>query len=166
MFISFFSYKIEIFYLNYTIRTTSKSMNVIMNNIDGIEPEIIYLEDCKKIKDNDGNIIDIETRGERKVDKIYFKVKDVMKGFEMKFLNKTILDKRNNGYIEGIHYKLFNCKKIVLNTNNTIIKKVMYLTYIGILRVLFASHSPRAHTFVKWATESLFTLQMGIISSG
>jgi hypothetical protein len=118
------------------------------------------LEDSEKFKDNDGNIIEIETRGEQNVDKIYFNLKDVMKGFDMESLNDVIIDKRKEGYNEGIHYKYFNCKKTGKDGKNTI-KKELYLTYIGILRVLFVSHSPKAHTFVKWATESLFTLQIG-----
>ena len=138
--------------------------NIVDDNGIGLAPEIIYLEDSEKFKDNDGNIIEIETRGERNVDKIYFYVKDIMKGFEMENLNDVIIDKRREGYNEGIHYTYFICKKTGKDgkiTNNTIIKKELYLTYMGILRVLFVSHSPKVSTFVKWATESLFTLQMG-----
>lgn len=141
----------------------TNTINIVDDNGIGLAPEIIYLEDSEKFKDNDGNIIEIETRGERNVDKIYFKVKDVMKEFDMESLNRNLTDIKSAFVVEK-DYTYFICKKVrnsEENTNNTIIKKVMYLTYIGILRVLFASHSPRAHTFVKWATESLFTLQMG-----
>lgn len=37
----------------------------------------------------------------------------------------------------------------------------MFLTYEGMLRVLFASHSPKTKQFIKWATETLFTIQIG-----
>ena len=44
----------------------------------------------QKFKDENGNIIEIETRGERSVDKIYFRVKDVMEGFCLDRLDEFI----------------------------------------------------------------------------
>jgi hypothetical protein len=41
------------------------------------------------------------------------------------------------------------------------IKKELYLTYTDLLRVLFVSRSGKAHIFVKWASEILFTHQFG-----
>ena len=66
----------------------------------------------QKFKDENGNgnIIEIETRGERSVDKIYFRVKDVMEGFLMENLNKTIIDKKTY-FVIGNHYKYFTCEK-------------------------------------------------------
>jgi hypothetical protein len=60
--------------------------------VDNKAPPIIVLKDEEKFMDNDGNIIEIETRGERAVDKIYFKVKDVADGFEMTNLQKDIIN--------------------------------------------------------------------------
>ncbi len=130
----------------------------------GIEkaPDIIELDNSDKFKDENNNIIEIETRGERSVDKIYFKVKDVMEGFQMENLNKTIIDKKSF-FVDGEHYKYFNCEKVRKNdkkTDNTI-KKEVFLTYEGMLRVLFASHSPRVKPFIRWAIETLFTAQLG-----
>jgi hypothetical protein len=51
---------------------------------------IIHLDDNQKFKDENNNIIEIETHCERSIDKIYFRVKDVMEGFQMENLNKTI----------------------------------------------------------------------------
>lgn len=81
----------------------------------------------------------------------------------MENLETTIIDKRS-AYKENEHYKYFNCKKIgkIQNKTNTI-KKELYLTYEGILRVLFASHTTNVKPFIRWATEQLFTLQMGTI---
>ena len=73
------------------------------NNV-ALAPDIIHLEDNEKFKDTDNNIIEIETRGSRQVDDIYFKVKDVMIGFK--------IDKRSFGYKENEHYNYFNCKKV------------------------------------------------------
>jgi hypothetical protein len=101
------------------------------NNIE-LAPEIIYLEEHEKFKDNEGNIIEIETIGTRKLDGIFFKIKDVMKGFEIPNLNKNILDKKTS-FINEEHYKYFNCKK------NNKVKKTMYLTYKGFLKIAFNS---------------------------
>jgi len=124
-----------------------------------LAPDIIELENTEKFKDTNGNIYDIETRGERKVNNIYFKVKDVMTAFALENLITTILN-INSVYKENEHYKYFNCKKNK-NEQKITIKKELFLTYEGILRVLFASHSAKAKTFIKWATETLFTVCLG-----
>ena len=132
------------------------------NNIQ-LAPDIIYLDDSEKFKDENGVCVEIETRGTRKVDEIYFKVKDVSIGFKMNNLLTTIISS-SSIYKEFKHYKYFNCKILQLvqnKTNKNIIKKELYLTYEGILRVLFASQSFNVEPFIKWATETLFIVQMG-----
>lgn len=127
---------------------------------DGIEeaPEIIELKDSEKFFDNKGNPLEIETRGERTEEGIYFKVKDVEKAFDIKCLCNNIL-KDHTSYKKNIDYKFFICK----NYDNVLFKtnKDMYLTYEGILRVLYVSRNNKTTSFRKWATKSLFTLQMG-----
>ena len=140
----------------------------VINDDNGIEkaPKIIHLNDDEKFKDCDGNILEIETRGERKYNKIYFKVKDVSKDFNMENLIFIIIDKRKiDGYCEHIHYKYFNCKKLGFGINSTCnkYKKELFLTYEGMLRVLFVSRNNKTTHFIKWATETLFTCQMGSI---
>lgn len=135
-------------------------VNNYLPNVENIEdaPEIIILDDNEKFKDNDGNILEIETRGERIHDKCYFRLRDVAKGFEMKNLRMIILDSRKK-YNENIHYKYFMCKSVALD-NNTTYKKV-FLTYHGMLKVLFSSRSGTAEKFTSWATCTLFTIQLG-----
>jgi hypothetical protein len=108
----------------------------------GIEkaPEIIILDDNQKFKDANGNVIEIETRGELSVDNIYFKVKDIVKGFQMDNLQNTIIDKTKKGYCEDIHYKYFNCQK-----ENNKLKKELFLTYLGILRIMFVAKEQRTN---------------------
>ena len=112
-----------------------------------LAPEIIYLEDNEKFKDNEGKIIEIETIGTRKIDGIYFKVKDVMKEFEMQFLDKTLKDKNNKYNIEE-HYKIFNC------ITDRKVKKTLYLTYKGFLKMAFCSkitkHNNTQYIIKKW----------------
>lgn len=135
---------------------------------NGIEkaPEIICLNDNEKFKDENGNILEIETRGERKVDKIYFKVKDVEKVFEILRLDLIIIDNRSL-YNTG-DYKYFNCQEIINSIKKTYketVKKTLFLTYSGILRVLFTTRNNKTTPFIKWAVETLFTVQMGSIEN-
>ncbi len=132
-----------------------------------IAPEIIELKDSEKFKDNDGNILDIEVRGTREVNKCYFKVKDIMIGFGLKSLNNTITN-NNNGYYYGVHYINFyfsgpSTKDVSTknNKNKSGRIKKLFLTYKGLLRVLFASRGKAVDRFVDWATYTLFTAQMG-----
>ena len=127
-------------------------------------PPIIHLSDAEKFHDADGNVIEIETRGERYRKNIYFRVKDVSIGFEMPSLDKNILFKER-GYERGIHYTTFKREIMVHNVNsnstNKPCKTTLYLTYRGLLRVLFGSHSKHVDKFQDWAEDKLFTIQMG-----
>ena len=122
-------------------------------------PPLLDLEDEEKFKDADGNVLEIETRGKREVDKCFFKVKDVAKCFEMKHLKKTILFK-NGGYIKNVHYKFFSCTRRI---NYSSVKEDIFLTYNGILRCLFVSRNKHAEKFQLWASKILFTVQLGTI---
>jgi hypothetical protein len=137
---------------------------IVDNNGINKAPPIIVLNDNEKFMDNDGNIIEIETRGERSVDKIFFKVKDIADGFEMHNLQNDLI-KTHTAYENEKDYKYFICEKkdAVLKkpSKQIVVKKELFLTYEGILRVLFVSKCGRANTFIKWATEKLFIIQMG-----
>lgn len=134
-----------------------EEINNIQDNIEAAPP-ILYLNNEEKFTDTDGNIVDIETRGERNKNKIYFNVPDVSKVFNMHKLHDTLIDKRG-AYIKSQHYKYFIRVNTVLNGNAPI--KSLYLTYKGLLRVLFASNAGNAEKFQDWAEEKLFTIQMG-----
>ena len=129
---------------------------------EGVEnaPPILYLEDGEKFHDADGNVIEIETRGERHEDKIYFNVKDVSVGFGMPYLN-IILTKSDSGYKRYHDYKVMFIREGLTNSESCTIKKCLFLTYEGLLRVLFVSQNKNATLFRKWATNKLFTIQMG-----
>ena len=154
-----------------TIREVERNdESVVVENVGTIEetkedeiekaPPLLHLKDEEKFKDCDGNIIEIETRGEKSRNKIYFKVKDVSRVFDMSRLQSSLTDSRSE-YKNIIHYKIFfNRVNRVENASNTI-KKSLYLTYKGLLRVLFASNSKYVEQFQDWAEEKLFTIQMG-----
>ena len=121
-------------------------------------PPILELSDNEKFKDDSGNTYDIETRGNRK-DKssIFFLVSDVSKMFEIKKLNDTLNKKQ--GFSKGDDYVFFNCRKTDFVGAGAV--KKMFLTYEGIIKYLYVSHSKKAKLFREWASNVLFTIQMG-----
>lgn len=77
-------------------------------------------------------------------------------------LHDTLIDNRNDGYLVNEHYKYFTNKISGLSGKN-VSKKELYLTYEGIVRLLYVSKSNKAKQFRVWATETLFIHQMGTI---
>jgi hypothetical protein len=138
-----------------------EASNKVMNEVAEDAPPILHLSDAEKFHDVDGRVIDIETRGERHEDNIYFKVKDVSIGFEMSGLNHVLIN-TGGGYKREIDYITFN--RYTNNSSKTTNKPsnpTLYLTYEGLLRVLFVSRNKNATLFRKWATQKLFTIQLG-----
>lgn len=124
-------------------------------------PPILELTDEEKFHDIDGNIVNIETRGEKERNKILFDVKDVMTAFDMPNLD-IILRNVGNNYILNIHYKRYYIRSSKIESVRLTIKKRLYLTYKGLLRVLFASNNRQVDKFQEWAEEILFTIKLGI----
>ncbi|AUV58863.1 hypothetical protein [Bandra megavirus] len=122
-------------------------------------PDIIDLKEKEKFHDDDGNIVNIETRGEREHDKCYFLVKDVAIGFGIKSLMTSLIN-NNTTYDINRDYKYFNCE-CINNVQKKTVKKQLFLTYYGVLRVLFVSRSGNVNNFMTWAIKTLFTIQMG-----
>ena len=100
--------------------------------------------------------------GERAYDKCYFRVKDVAKFFDAPNLSTVILNKERDGYIENRHFKFFNRIHSISDEHppNT---KVLYLTYTGLIRFLFASRNKKAEMFQDWAAKILFVHQVGTL---
>jgi len=130
-------------------------------------PDILHIEDNEKFKDSNGNSLHIEVRGEREKNKAYFKVKDVSEAFGIPNLKDAIL-RKDRGYERGLHYKTFipavndfRNKNTDPNKNINNSNKTLYLTYKGLIRVLYTSRNKHAEQFTDWADDKLFTIQMG-----
>lgn len=123
-------------------------------------PSELYLDDSEKFRNINGEILNIETRGEKSKNNIYFKVKDVMNKFNLQSLDTVLLDTRYC-YKRNIHYKTFYIRDTFVKHDLPTIKKSLYLTYKGMLKVLFTSRTENADLFQDWAEEKLFTIQMG-----
>ncbi len=134
----------------YDVKNVPKMMNIINQELYKYEeaPKILELENNEKFKDKNNKIINIEIRGEREHNKIYFKVKDVSVSFEMPNLNDTIL-RDISKYELNIHYKFF----IINNSDKSRIltsKKFLYLTYNGILHLCtFKTPNKRLKKYTK-----------------
>ena len=126
--------------------------HIIKNDIENA-PDILELTEEELFKDIDGNIMDIEVRGERQHDKCYFRVRDVAKCFDTKYLRHTVTEKRTDGYIEGIHYR-----KFLINS-----KAVLFLTYSGFIRMLYTSRKKNINMFSEPLTQLLFASHLGTI---
>lgn len=121
-------------------------------------PPILELNDDEKFKNKDGKPLNIEVRGERNHKGAFFKVKDVSEAFEMPNLQNVI--GQNDTYIKDVDYKVFIC--LTNNNNITLSNKTMtFLTYEGMIKLLYVSRNENAKYFRNWATEKLFTIQMG-----
>lgn len=144
----------------------SKEFNEVVEEFIPYEtiPNLLELEDHEKFKDSTGNCLDIEVRGERNKNKIYFKVKDISELFGIPNLKYTIIHKEK-GYERGIHYQTFITVTIDHRDKNNINKndpnKSLFLTYKGLLRVLYTTRNKNAEHFTDWADDKLFTIQMG-----
>jgi len=134
-----------------------------------IAPNKIELEEYEKFRDVNGKVIEIETLGERHHEKIYFCVHDVSVGFDMPNISTTISHER--GYEKGKDYETFiripllneqlNPNKPNINGQNNPNTRKLYLTYNGLMRLLYVSRNKNPEHFQKWANEKLFTIQMG-----
>jgi len=152
-----------------SINLTNKLSPNIVDNLNSITnnnqyryplaPDILEIEDEEKFKNSDGQIINITIRGKRESKECYFRVKDVSKEFDMERLQGTLIHE-DGSYKLNKHYKYFT---IVYNGNPVIddSKNELYLTYIGMLKVLFSSRSGNAETFQEWASDTLFTVHLG-----
>ena len=121
------------------------------------EPDEIELTDDEKFRNDKGKIVNIKVIGERDSEKCFFNVNDMKDAFCIPKI-RTVLTNKNRGYKYQIHYVYFSS---AINDGKHRIKKVMYLTYRGILKILFSSRKTIAESYISWATKTLFTAHIG-----
>lgn len=117
-------------------------------------PGILKLNDTEKIHDDEGRIYEIETRGDRDAI-MYFKASDIKAMLEIDDINDILQDKHFS-FIYSKDYEIFNNSK-----HTKYDTPVLYLTYAGLVRLLFVRKHPIAKKFQRWATETLFTASLG-----
>lgn len=118
-------------------------------------PPLLRLEDDEKFIDLDKNEIKMTVRGERDLDKIYFRGTDVGNMLGLVEVRTTIVHV-NSAFVKNLHYVNFD----TCNQANT---TSLYLTYWGLAKLLFASHKEVAMHFQRWAITTLFRAQLGTV---
>jgi hypothetical protein len=105
-------------------------------------PSELQLDEKEKFRDIDNNVLEIETRGEKKIDKILFRVDCVEKFFSPN-LGMMLIDPRSK-FIEHIDYKTFvrvlpGNPRQSGNKQKTKIER--YLTFEGFIRAIYSTQS-------------------------
>jgi hypothetical protein len=128
-------------------------------------PPLIELHDFEKFMDDEGNLYNVETRGERSEDKVFFKAKDVARVFDMKKLITTTLFNKERGYSTPLHYKTFVISEPIIDgfiPNRNKDGRTIFLTYTGLLKVIYTSRgNPIVERFRKWATKVVYIAHLG-----
>jgi len=127
------------------------------NEIEDL-PELLHLDDEEIFKNEYGVPMDIETRGEKTQEGIFFKASDIGKAFDYDNVSKTVLNVGSD-YLYEIDFKYYKISNASINY--TVVQKELYLTYSGTLKLLFRSRGNKAIRFRKWASNVLFTLHLG-----
>lgn len=143
-----------------------KSNNGVVTNENKLDleivPSLLELKYEEKFKDDNGNVIEIETRGTKTLDGIYFYGKDVERMLDLECIT-DILNQPTTKYDENIHYKKFirSCQESQPVTDKKLSKETTYLTYKGLVRMLITRRHPVADKFQDWCFKTLFTVQIG-----
>ncbi len=142
-------------------------------------PPILRADDLVFFKDDDGVEHHVLMRGEREKDKIFFKLKDVEKVFQMERLDETIQQDKS-AYTEGRYYRWFNISynekpipygfsskedidKSDDSTKENKRSKELYFTYVGLKHLIEASRSGVAYKFKSWLDDVLFAVSFGTV---
>jgi prophage antirepressor-like protein len=128
-------------------------------------PPLLFLEEEEKFKDEKGNVVEIEVRGERDSEKIWFKASDVGKMLEYNDDEiRVTLMKKHGSFKQDEDYKIFIQEGVTLSyplPNKGDNQKTIYLSYHGLVRLLMIRRHPIANHFQKWAFSTLFIHQFG-----
>lgn len=117
-------------------------------------PNDLVLDKNECFYDDDDNIIEIHVVGKKKSDEMYLNLKDVENGFKIKGLRRIILKNEEDIYEEDVDYVVFQISKTDTRT-------VMYLTYMGLIKVLVLNRSASALNFMRKAKKDVFTCHLG-----
>jgi len=95
---------------------------------------LLELSEDEKFKDEQGAVYEVEVRGEKTKHGIWFKWSDISRLFEMEPNHLHKLDK----------------------TEYDVFCSTTYLTYNGLLKIIFTSQSDAAYRFKDWATKIIY----------
>ena len=124
-------------------------------------PEIPQVVDIEKNNSIGGNM-DILLVGKRTYDGIYFYAKDISREFGLKNVSNTLRNP-NGSFVENTHYIYFMPGDSPLSCIQKMRKvKQLFITYVGLLKLLYTSRNKQAEKFVRWASQIVFTAHIGV----
>ncbi len=129
-------------------------------------PPVLELEDWEKFRDDEGNIFEVEVRGLRETSQVYFRALDIESMLEMDNLVKRL---KQTHYSLEEDYILFlvdnSCTRTSRQSSSGSFEskriRRTFLTYSGLLKLIFRSQSKIAYQFRKWATSIIYTSHIG-----
>ncbi len=125
-----------------------------------LAPPLFELNDDEKFRNAEGNPVNIETRGVRSPRGIFFRVVDVSREFGIRNLKNTLLHP-NPSFERTRDFVTFTVLVDSVNLGSKANRSAMFLTYIGMLRVLFVTRNKNTEVFHEWASERLFASHLG-----
>jgi len=119
----------------------------------------IVLTESEMFRNSNGEVCEVDVRGERTWNGCYFRVIDIGRVFGVKLLAQDIL-KNSDKYVEGRDYI-----KMVCMVSNHSGWNQTYFTYMGLNMWLCSSRKQETRHYVEWMMKTLFTVQFGTMES-
>ena len=131
-----------------------------LDEIIPLMPPIIELDESEMFFDDDGNEVDILVVGERTCNSCFFYLKDISKNFQLKNAY-DLITKIDSNFVEITDYKFFIVDNTIINRGACNKKSQLFVTYAGLLKLLFTSRKGNYVTFLMWIIETIFTAHLG-----
>ena len=123
-------------------------------------PPLLELSQDQQFRDQYGDVHQVEVRGDKTKEGIWFKCEDIARVFEMQTLDTHINRLDSSEYevfCSGMPAQLAGMPEQNTGGNPT----STYLTYNGLLKIIFASRSGVAYRFQDWATDIIYAAHLG-----
>ena len=125
-------------------------------------PDPIVLEEHELFRGIEGQVVHVDVRGERNEEGIWFRCSDIEKLFEMENLQQHV-----DRFDEGLDYEVFLLWHAPQLGGHATIEqpapvlrrrrvKAVFLSFNGLMRVIYASHSTVAKRYRDWANRICF----------
>ncbi|KAJ3146409.1 hypothetical protein HDU89_006275 [Geranomyces variabilis] len=125
-------------------------------------PEVLSLEEAEKFQNEDGEPQEVETRGVRAANGIFFRANDVsMLVSEHRLWVTNRVTHPNSSFERGPEKDFVSFKVLVDEDGRPRACSRLFLTYRGLVRIMNVSRTPAARRFCDWAVALLQAAQMG-----
>ncbi|KAJ3179092.1 hypothetical protein HDU87_003048 [Geranomyces variabilis] len=114
-------------------------------------PDVVTLTNSQKWADDEGHAVELETRGEMTKNGLLFRAAEVavkLLGLTPRNLRQTLY---KDAFLPGEDYLTVRQDDV----------RTVYISFAGVVRLLYRSNKVLARRFTDWATEKLFVLKAG-----